>query len=248
MNVDSGAPGARDDPGRPDESDAIDALLDTTKIGSLLLRGGTISVGILAVVVLLRLIAVSGWNWHTAAAVAETIEISDVATIGLGTVFEQPLLTGVVMAIIVPFALVRLVSRGRTGLEAAIAPALLLVASVVTGLMLIISRHQWWLPIIAVCVLIGLVVGERFVARQVWQPRIRMTIHITAAVVVGITLLLAAIVPTPWVPRERIVTQRGAFEGYVLDAQPGFLKVLVRENHELLIVPTPQIVSRRIHE
>lgn len=244
------APVPPPDPGgeHPDESDAIDAILDTTKISSLLLRGGSISVGILAVIVLLRLIAVSGWSWHTAAAVAETIEISDVTTIGLGTVFEQPILSGIIVAVIVPFAMIRLIRRIRGGVEAAIAPALVLVAASMTGLMLIMSRHQWWLPVISVAGLVGLVVGERMVAQDVWQPRIRLTVHLLMAVMVSISLVLAAVVPTPWVPREHIVTTQGEFAGYVLETEAGFLKVLVREDHELLIIPTSEVLSRQVHE
>lgn len=232
----------------PDDPRDGPAILEATNLTSLVVRGGGISVGILAVLVLLRVVAVSGWSWHTAAAVAETIEISDVATIGLGTVFEQPILTGLVVAIALPLTIVILARRLREDTESAVVPALLIVAEVVTGLTLVISQGQWWVPVIAVVMLTGLIVGESAVEQHVWRPRIRLTVQVLLVVAVATSLLLAAVVPTPWVPRERIVTTDDTFEGYVLETQAGFLKVLNREKHELLILPVTDVESREIHE
>lgn len=215
---------------------------------SLLVRGGGISAGVLAVLVLLRVVAVSGWHWHTAAAVAETIDLADIATIGLGTVFEQPILTGVVAAVAMPLTIVQLYRRLRQEPTSAVGAVLLLIVESVVGGVLIVSRHQWWLPIIAVVVFAALVLGENVIEQRLWRPRIRLTVQVLGAMAVGTSLLLAAVVPTPWVPRERIVTTDGAFDGYVLETQAGFLKVLIREKHDLLILPVSDVISRQIDD
>ena len=49
---------------------------------------------------LLRVLAVSEWNWNTAAIVAESFNFSDILPVAPGTMFARPMLTGAIIAMI----------------------------------------------------------------------------------------------------------------------------------------------------
>lgn len=86
--------------------------------------------------------------------------------------------------------------------------------AVVLAVALTLSFASWWLPLGA-----------------------------AVALVLIVLLLLAALVPTPWVPHERIGTVDGTVDGYVLSVDSGYLNVLTDE-HEFVIIPTSDVRSR----
>lgn len=57
-------------------------------------------------------------------------------------------------------------------------------------------------------------------------------------------LLVAALVQTPWVPREVIETTHGTVTGYVLSVDSGYLNVLTDE-HAFVVVLTSDVRARR---
>lgn len=63
--------------------------------------------------------------------------------------------------------------------------------------------------------------------------------------VIGL-LLIAAAVDTPWMSRETIVTTTGEFDAYVLEVEPGFLKVLTTDGRPFEIIDSSLVVSRTV--
>ena len=64
-------------------------------------------------------------------------------------------------------------------------------------------------------------------------------VHLAGAAV----LVIAAFIPTPWVPLERITTTSGEVQGYVLSVDSGYLNVLT-EDHEFRILLSGDVTSR----
>ncbi|MYR88924.1 hypothetical protein GTY41_29410, partial [Streptomyces sp. SID685] len=61
----------------------------------------------------LRLFAVSDYNWHTAFAILHTIDLEDAVGLVLGTVMADSLASVLILTLLVPIAVLRLVSGLR---------------------------------------------------------------------------------------------------------------------------------------
>lgn len=212
----------------------------------------------------LRLFAVSHYDWHTAFAVLHTIDLNDGVGIVLGTVMADSLATTVFFALLVPVAVLRVAvsvrgadrdapgspeaapaqgaPHGRPDLVGA---ALLLVALLAVGVY-VVTFHAWWLPpvVAAACALMlgfayGLRAGGRLRRAALWSSH-HLGVLIVLALLVG-----AATVRTPWVPLERIALRGGpTLHGYVMQAEPGFLKVLTASDREFLILTDTKVATR----
>ncbi|MFI0979280.1 hypothetical protein ACH4SP_20045 [Streptomyces sp. NPDC021093] len=219
---------------------------------------------------LLRLFAVSGYQWHTAFAVLHTIDLDDSIGIVLGTVMADPVVAAVLLAVLLPAFLFRVVGgfllavrirrggatglpegvRGSGGLDIA---GLVLLAIVVAGVTAyIMSFRAWWLPLVSLLVMAAMF-GIGALARrdhgQVgaasrWAGRHVVGLVVGLAVV-GL-LVSAAVVRTPWMPLERVEVkgERAPLVGYVLEAEPGFLKFMTDEGRDFLILNEGEVESR----
>ncbi|MFI5803333.1 hypothetical protein [Streptomyces sp. NPDC051561] len=235
---------------------------------------------------LLRLFAVSGYQWHTAFAVLHTLDLEDSIGIVLGTVMADSTVAAVLLAVLLPAFLFRVVggfllalrlrqdaldevtaekvaaARGRTGREPSEgAPGtgpvdlagLGMLAIVVAGCTAYVSSfHTWWPLVAAVGVTLAtgaLGYATRRRPDQVgeasrWASRHLMGV-VMGAVLVAL-LVSAAVVRTPWMPLERIELhgQGKALTGYVLEAEPGFLKVMTEKDRHFVILNDGAVKSR----
>lgn len=102
---------------------------------------------------------------------------------------------------------------------------------------------MWWAPVVATAVFVVFVVIRRLPPAS----RVRRTVGVATArvgMLVGLAMLVrAAVVQTPWVQQERIVTQDDSLVGYVLSVDPGYLNVLT-EDGRFVIVVSSTVVSR----
>lgn len=203
--------------------------------------------GIATLFLLLRLLAVSEWDWNTAGAIADSLDFGDALPIAFGTLFARPELTGVLVALLLPFALLRalwpLSGYGTLSLSGVLAAIALVTVAVVW----VRTFSSWWV-VIGALVLGGILLAARLIWRRGVGRRIVLGVLRSAGVLAVVGLLgLAVAVDTPWMSKERIDAGEGAFEGWVLEVQPGFVKVLTEER-EVLVVFTGDIVERELIE
>ncbi|WP_181698172.1 hypothetical protein [Nocardia sp. GTS18] len=66
----------------------------------------------------------------------------------------------------------------------------------------------------------------------------------SALIVTLAALVLAATVQVPWVSLEEIATKNGVVRGYVVENPPGYLKVLLEQEREIVIVDTADVTGR----
>ena len=209
----------------------------------------------------LRLFAVSDYNWHTAFAVLHTLDLKDTVGLVLGTVMADSLASVLFLTLVVPVAVLRLamewravgesreraLAEGRQPEKPDLAGALLLLIAVVAVVAHIATFHSWWLLWVMFGVgglIFGIVysvqAGGGLRRAALWTTR-----HLVA--LVGLAMLLgAATISTPWVPMERIEMRDGKeLRGYVMQAEPGYLKVLTEHERELLILTDQDVRSRQ---
>ncbi|MFE9259183.1 hypothetical protein [Streptomyces sp. NPDC006879] len=210
----------------------------------------------------LRLFAVSGYDWHTAFAVLHTMDLGDSIGIVIGTLMADSLAAAAYLALLTPIALLWLhrsfsaspaphtsadahqAQPPRPGLRSGV---LILLSALAALAAYVWTFHAWWLPLAALAVgglIFALGAGAKAGGRRqrltVWTGR-RLGVLIVAA-----WLLAAATVRTPWVPLERLQLRDGArLTGYVLQTEPGFLKVLTEEEREFLILTDQEVASRQ---
>ncbi|KKZ73544.1 hypothetical protein VO63_12425 [Streptomyces showdoensis] len=208
---------------------------------------------------LLRLFAVAGYEWHTAFAVLHTVDLNDSLGIVLGTVMASSVISAVFIAALTPVALVSLL-ESRRGFEEAkrreregaehrapdLTGTVLLTILLVMMVAYLWSFDAWWLPLIAAAttvVYFALAHGARAEGKRrraaLWAGR-----HLGVLLLVGL-LVGAATSRTPWVPLEEIGLRDGAvLRGYVMQDEPGSLKVLTEKDRDFLILMDPDVASR----
>ncbi len=193
------------------------------------------------VFLILRIFAVSGYDWETAFAVSTTLGLSDGLALLFGSLMAGHVLVTYLMIVILPLLLATYVwsPLGRR-------PVVLLATTLalVTLAALTVSFEIWWLPV-AVAVVFGFFALIRMLSPK--NPVRRAFAKAMASVgwVSGVSLLLvAAFVQTPWVPQEQIETTEGPLTAYVLSVDSGYLNLLTRD-HEFVIVNSGDVISRK---
>ena len=93
---------------------------------------------------------------------------------------------------------------------------------------------MWWVSVWSVALTALLNLVSKLAKRKGWRRQVaRLGTHV--GIVIGVALLaVASTVDTPWVEREQIVLQEETIYGYVLDSNPGFLKIMT-DDREILI-------------
>ena len=206
-----------------------------------------LSAGLVTMFLLLRLLAVSGWDWAHAGAIADSFDFSDAIPIVLGTLFSAPDFTGALIAVLLPLAAIGMLWPGVRRQRPHLLAAVMLVAALIGGAVAFAhTYHSWWILIAAA--IIGAAVSALYalfthgrVHRAVqWVLRSVGMLTVLAAFV------LAVVADTPWMSREHLeLTGDRAIEGYVLDVSPGFVK-LITDDRDVDIIPTGDIESRTI--
>ncbi|MFJ2741803.1 hypothetical protein ACIO3O_19315 [Streptomyces sp. NPDC087440] len=213
---------------------------------------------------LLRLFAVSGYQWHTAFAVLHTLDLDDSIGIVLGTVLADSVVAAVLLVVLLPAFLFRVLGgfmlaarmrkEGRLDPDARFDMAgIVMLAIAVAGMTAyVLSFGTWWLPLASVLVvaaMVGFGALTRGAQGQVgeasrWAGRHIMGLVLAASVLA--MLVSAAVVRTPWMPLERVEVKghEKPLRGYVLEAEPGFLKFLTEEDREFMIIRDGDVESR----
>lgn len=210
--------------------------------------GAGATAGVAALFLVLRLLAVSDWDWSTTAAVADTVDFSDVIPIVLGTLLAEPGLTGILLAVMLPVTVGALIwpsraTGGNRTLTGMILPAVL-VAATVTWMN---TYRQWWLPVVAVLIGVVFVVLRLAVHHGIAHDvSVTLTRRIGVVGVIGV-LVMATVVSTPWMEHERFTTADGTMTGYVLNVESGYVRVLT-EDRDVVILDSDEIRKRTILE
>ena len=201
--------------------------------------------GIATLFLLLRLLAVSEWDWNTAGAVADSLDFGDALPIAFGTLFARPELTGFLVALLLPFAALRALwpisGQGSVSLSGILAAIALVTVAVVW----VRTFDSWWVVIGAV-VLGALLVAARMIWSRGVGRKLVLGVFRSAGVLAVVGLLaLAVVIDTPWMSKERIDAGAGPFEGWVLEVQSGFVRVLTEER-DVVVLFTDDIVEREL--
>lgn len=188
----------------------------------------------------LRLFAVSGYDWDTAFSVSTTLGIDDGVTLVFGSFMAEHVVVGVVLIGLLPLLIATYMWSGEPHRTSVALPTVL---GFVATAAITFSFGAWWLPLGAVVVLGLFALARRLDDEHPVARAIAVTTkHV--GLIGGVAVLVVAVsVQTPWVPEERIVTTDGVVFGYVLSVDPGYLNVLT-ENHEFRILLSRDVLSR----
>ncbi|GAA1282631.1 hypothetical protein GCM10009634_29000 [Saccharothrix xinjiangensis] len=181
--------------------------------------------------VLLRLLAVSHYDWHVAFALLHTLDLEDAPGLFLGTFMADSRISSALLVLMVPLTVFYAVGTRSRAAPLAVA---VLVAFLVAH---VLTYHRWWVPVAAVALTAVLVLVRR------WSGAV-FVLRRFGWVVGAVALVVAAVVATPWVPRERVETTGETFEAYVVETSPGFLKVLGAQERGFRILRAEDVRSR----
>ncbi|MFB7877181.1 MULTISPECIES: hypothetical protein [unclassified Nocardia] len=212
--------------------------------GEQLFAMGLSATGVAGLFLLLRLFAVTDYDWNAAFSLVATLGIGDVAAMVLGTLMAAPILGGLALAILFPTAVVHQIALGRPGRENA-GNLTWLITVTLFFVSLLWTFRMWWVPVVAV--LVGAVLAALVLPRRDRREHSRFAhwfLRSSLLIVTVAALILAAVVQDPWVSLERIHTRDGVLEGYVMENPPGFLKVLLERGREIVILDIADVTGR----
>lgn len=192
------------------------------------------------VFLVLRIFAVSGYDWDTAFLVSTTLGLDDGLALMFGSLMAGHLLTSIVLVIVVP-----LLIAARLWGPPEHRPLLMLLTTVglVTLLALTVSFRTWWLfPAVGV-VLALIAVTRRLLRESRLRDALIEALGRATWVAGAAALVVAAFVTTPWVPLEEIATTDGIVTGHVLSVDSGYLNVLTDEQ-DFVIILTADVRAR----
>lgn len=190
--------------------------------------------------VLLRIFAVSGYDWDTAFNVSTTLDVNDAASLAFGSLMGGHLLVEVLLLILLPLLIAGFCWTPGGRRPMVVLPGLV---SVVVLVALTVSYRDWWLPVTTAAVFGVLVLIHALPRRFPIRRMLALTLR-RVGLVSGVGVLLAAVfIDTPWVPKEHIETTTGSLDAYVLKVDSGYLNVLT-DQHEFRILPSDNIIAR----
>ncbi len=217
---------------------------DKYSVGNETRTGASVTAVVVVMVLFVRLMAVSGWHWTTAADIADSFDFNDAVPIIFGTLFEMPIITGAAAGVILPLAIYRLRMIHTSEEQRWQLSDWFVIALLAIILFVLVRTYQMWWPL-AIAMVLGLVLV--FVARYEKRGTIHNVVSAvarkTGTMVIMVICVLAVFVTTPWNVREEIVTKQGTIYGHVLETSPGFVKVLT-DDREVKILLTGDVVSR----
>jgi len=209
-------------------------------------KAAGLTAGGAALFLLLRMFAVSNWDWHTAAEALGTIDFGNVIPVGFGTLVAAPAITAIIIVWLLPLAVLNALWPTRLGANYRLSQLMIAIALSVAFIALVKTFAWWWLVIAAV-VVAGLVTGARLMWRRgAGRTIVRGILHHAGITAVVAILILAAVVRTPWTPKEEITTTDGVVTGYVLKVESGYLQVLTSGDRKMEIIVGSDVVARDV--
>lgn len=206
-----------------------------------LVAKGISATGLAGLFLLLRLFAITDYDWNAAFSIVGTIRVDDVVAMVIGTLMASPALGGVALGVLLPTAVIHQVRRGKPSWTNAGSLAWLITVGMFTAALLWTYR-LWW--VLGVAALIGLILFVLLRTRRENARFAHWFLRSSALIVTIAALTLAAVVQDPWVSLEHIQTKHGLVEGYVMENPPGFLKVLTEAGREVVILDTADVTGR----
>ncbi|MCA2209903.1 hypothetical protein [Nocardia rosealba] len=209
-----------------------------------LVAKGLSATSVAALFLLLRVFAVTDYDWNAAFSLAGTLGLDDVVIMVLGTLMASPVLGGIALAILLPEALIHQIRLGRPRWTNAGNLIWLLIVALFTAALLWTYR-MWWVLVASALLAVVLYILLRAGKRDPEGSRMAHWFVSSSALIVTLAaLVLAATVQVPWVSLEEIATKNGVVRGYVVENPPGYLKVLLEREREIVIVDTADVTGR----
>ncbi|WRS30135.1 hypothetical protein U6G28_00115 [Actinomycetaceae bacterium MB13-C1-2] len=212
-------------------------------------RDAGITAVLVVMVLFLRIMAVSGWDWDTAAELADAFNFEDAVPIFFGTLFELPMLTGIAGAIILPLTCYRLYDIYRHKSTSAAATDWLIVLILAVVLFVLVNSYSmWWTAALAGLVGAAIALFVFVVHKGEALELLDAVSSRTGTILVACILVLSVVVTTPWNPKEEItLADDSVVYGHVIEVEPGFVKVLDNDR-KVRILTTGDVKSRETIE
>ncbi|MFC7219199.1 hypothetical protein ACFQLX_13630 [Streptomyces polyrhachis] len=210
-------------------------------------RAGAAHLGVSAAVVallfvILRLLAVTHYEWDVAFALSDSINFGDSLGVLIGTFLGETRWSMTLLAFLLPLLAAGHLRRLRSG-QWFIGHTLALIVLGCVFVAAVITFRAWpALIVLAVMSALQLLLRRTRLGLEVIRKLSARTGLLTMAAV----LLMAGGSDTMWVPKERIELRHGQHEltGYVVSDTGAFVKVLTEDERRIEILSDDDIAKR----
>ncbi|GAA1457871.1 hypothetical protein GCM10009603_09570 [Nocardiopsis exhalans] len=208
---------------------------------SRLWSAGTTAAGAAFAFILLRLMAVTHYDWRTAFGLADAIDFGDAITIAVGTFLGAGTITVWLLALFVPLSAaghlrhLREGNRSPGSLVVVVAMAVVFAAAVLS--------FSAWATLAAALVWFALLVAVELRGGPT-RALLRRITACAGTLALTAVLLGAALIDEVWVPEERIELQDEVVHAYVVQNGSQFLTVLTTDTRQKRILLSRDVTSR----
>lgn len=198
----------------------------------------------ITLLIILRIFSLAQWDWEVAGTILATIDLSDIPSVIISTIYTEPLVSSIIVSVAGPLIVMFTIRDFRRHRRVSFGPVILIALLIAAGASLLITFRSWWMVVVTVAV-----VGAGIAMLHPGAPPTvrRVGNVIVSRAIVGcivLELLAAAFSSTPWMERENIVLSSGeVVHGYVLEVESGFVKVL-DEDRQVRVIISGDIASR----
>ncbi len=216
--------------------------------GTNTMRASGITALVVVMVLFIRIMAVSNWNWDIAAELAEAFDFDDAVPILFGTLFEMPIVSGAAAGALLPIAFYRLYLIRKKPDEYSKASDWLLI--LMLAIVLFVLGHTyglWWPAIGSAIFMVAIVVFVWLVHTGETLKLLDDVTRRIGTVLAVVFLFMAVTVTTPWNPREEIGLKDEVIVGHIIEVTPGFIKVLT-EDRDVAVFLTGDVQYRKAIE
>ncbi|MFE1393423.1 hypothetical protein ACFW3Z_11140 [Nocardiopsis alba] len=202
---------------------------------------GITAAGAALMFILLRLMAVTHYDWPTAFGLADAIDFGDAITIVVGTFLGAELFTLWLLAFFLPLSAAGHLRHFRQGRRSP--GSLLVVLALTVVFAAAVLSFSAWPALVAALVWLAFLVAVdlREGPVRVFVHRLLTRIGILA---MGAVMLGAALVDEVWAPEERIEMGDEVIHAYVVQNGSQFLTVLTADTREKRILLSSKVTSR----
>lgn len=159
---------------------------------------------------ILRIFAVSGYDWETAFLVSTTISLDDGLSILFGSLMAGHILVAIILIFVQPMLIASLIWGSA---DRRLVTLLSAIVSLVILITITASFGSWWLPLAVSVVLASFALIRRLAEQNKVRTAFSAVILRAGAVAGAAVLVAAAFLQIPWVPREAIETTDGIITG-----------------------------------
>ncbi|MDN5820856.1 MAG: hypothetical protein L0H39_05135, partial [Brachybacterium sp.] len=106
----------------------------------------------ITLLIILRIFSLAQWDWEVAGTILATIDLSDIPSVIVSTIYTEPLVSSIIVAAAGPLIVMFTIRDFRRHRRVSFGPVILIALLIAAGASLLITFRSWWMLVVALAV------------------------------------------------------------------------------------------------